>query len=698
MMQKKEELKSLIEEKAVSFSRYTITDRAIPSLTDGLKVSQRRIIYSMFKNGLLHNKYRVKNINAVGGVMAYTPHGDSSVEEALKRLGNDSVVYKLVDGQGAYGTITSNEDNGGSARYLECRLAEISNYLTYGLKQNAVKFTPTYDEKTVEPIVLPAQFPLILANANKGIASGIATNIPSFDLKDIVNNVKNILQNKPTELMYPTFATGGLVLRDEAVAESVKTSGRGSYKLRATYTVDGNDIHVRSLPYGAKVESVINRIIDLVNKKEVGGIVYVNDDCGVDGFDLKITCKKYVDKDDLMKFLYAKTELEKTFPVNLYVLDKDNCPKQYGTDDVLKEWIAFRAKTIQHILQFEIEEIEKELNLLYGMRKAHGIIDEITDLIKKSDDQELLSKIMASFAFNEEQATFIINRPLSQLNRTYMAKMVAKIEGLEEKLDDKTKILNSKKLIAKEIMKGLDEVVDKFYIPRQTEIVDVFESYQGSAAKTVVNDYNVKVYVTNDLYIKKVPLTSLRGNGEHKLKEGDFIAHEVESVNSEETLLFTDQYNAYKVLNTNLTDCKLSDLGVYAQNIVSGDETVKGVVPLGQDVKSILFGFADGKVAKVDVESYRTKTNRTKLTKAVASKDLVFVYPLTEDINLMSITSDGKAVVRNTSFVTSKDSKNTKGVNFHKLKGDNTIVEYRLATEDDMKHFTETLNQGKKMV
>lgn len=279
-----------------------------------------------------------------------------------------------------------------------------------------------------------------------------------------------------------------------------------------------------------------------------------------------------------------------------------------------------------------------------------------------------------------------------------MAKMVAKIEGLEEKLDDKTKILNSKKLIAKEIMKGLDEVVDKFYIPRQTEIVDVFETYQGSTAKTVVNDYNVKVYVTNDLYIKKVPLTSLRGNGEHKLKEGDFIAHEVESVNSEETLLFTDQFNTYKVLNTNLTDCKLSDLGVYAQNIISGDETVQGVVPLGQDVKHILFGFADGKVAKVDVESYRTKTNRTKLTKAVASKDLVFVYPLTEDINLMSITSDGKAVVRNTSFVTSKDSKNTKGVNFHKLKGNNTIVEYRLATEDDMKYFTETLNQGKKMV
>lgn len=305
---------------------------------------------------------------------------------------------------------------------------------------------------------------------------------------------------------------------------------------------------------------------------------------------------------------------------------------------------------------------------------------------------------MASFAFNEEQATFIINRPLNQLNRTYMAKMVAKIEGLEEKLDDKTKILNSKKLIAKEIMDGLDEVVKKFYIPRQTEIIDVFESYQGSTAKTVVNDYNVKVYVTNDLYVKKVPLTSLRGNGEHKLKEGDFIAYEVESVNSEETLLFTDQYNAYKVLNTNLTDCKLSDLGVYAQNIISGDETVKGVVPLGQDVKSILFGFADGKVAKVDVESYRTKTNRTKLTKAVASKDLVFVYPLTEDINLMSITSDGKAVVRNTSFLASKDSKNTKGVNFHKLKGDNTIVEYRLATENDMKYFTETLNQGKKMV
>ena len=697
-MQKKEELKDLIEEKAVSFSRYTITNRAIPSLTDGLKVSQRRIIYAMFKNGLLHNKYRVKNITAIGCVMPYTPHGDKSVGDALKRLGNDSVVYKLIDGQGAYGTCTSIKDEGGSARYLECRLAEISNHLTSGLKQNAVKFIPTHDEKLLEPVVLPAQFPLILTNVQNGIASGIATNIPSFDLKDVANNVKNILQNKPTELMYPTFATGGLVLRDEAVAESVKNTGKGSYRLRATYTVDGDDIHIRSIPYGAQIENIVNRIIELVNNKEINGIVYVNDDCGVDGFDIKITCKKKVDKDDLMKFLYAKTELEKTFPVSLYVLDTNNCPKQYGSDQILKEWIAFRAKTIKRIIQFEIDEIEKELNLLYGMKKAHGIIDEITDLIKKSDESKLLGKIMASFAFNEEQATFIINRPLSQLNRTYMAKMVAKIEGLEEKLDDKTKILNSKKLIAKEIMDGLDEVVKKFYIPRQTHIVDEFETYQGSTAKTVVNDYNVKVYVTNDLYVKKVPLTSLRGNGEHKLKEGDFIIHEVESVNSEETLLFTDQYNAYKVLNTNLTDCKLSDLGVYAQNIISGDETVKGVVPLGQDVKSILFGFADGKVAKVDVESYRTKTNRTKLTKAVASKDLVFVYPLTEDINLMSITSDGKAVVRNTSFLASKDSKNTKGVNFHKLKGDNTIVEYRLATESDMKYFTETLNQGKKMV
>ena len=621
---------------------------------------------------------------------------NSSAYDSMVRLTNDSVTYNPVDGKGAFGTITSRDDNGGAPRYTEARLSLFSSTeLLHGLKKNTVDFVDNYNQTRKEPSDLPARIPMILANPNKGIAMGIATNIPSFDLKDIRDNVEALLSNKPMKPMYPTFRTGGYVLRDEEVAQSVQQEGRGSFKLRAKYHVEGEDIIVTEIPYGSKLEVIAEQIIKLRNQKdsEFIAITNINDDTNKDGLKFRIETKKGTDKDNLMKMLYAKTPLQANFPCNMYVLDKENRPHLWGTRQILLSWIRFRAEVLKRMTQFDIEKIEKDLVILYGLKKATNELDEIIALIRKSSDEEVLNKLMER-GYEKVQAEYILSRNLRQLNKTAITNKIKAIKELEKELKQLNKFVGSKKMIANKIIEDIDDAIAKHYIERQTEIVDEFDSAINAEYVVQMTDYNVRVIITKDGYIKKIPLTSLRGNFKIKFKDGDEALTDIETLNSEEVLVFTNLYNVYKKKMSGIQDTKPSDLGTFMRNEISMDkeEYIISIVPLSEEIKDILIGFRDGKVAKISTEAYRTKTNRQVLKNAFANKEVLLVKGISEDFDLMSVSSDTKTIIMNTSKVVSKSSKTTQGVTFQKLKDGNVVDKYLLDlsdfSEEDIEYYT----------
>lgn len=698
------ELKTLVHDKALSFSRYSIQDRAIPMARDGLKRVQRRLIYSLYKEGTRYNKYRVKVMDSASSAMKYSPHGDISIVDATKRLGSDAVNYKLIDGQGAYGHITSTEDNGGAARYIEARLSYVAEALLVGLDKEAVDFSLTYDEKRTEPDYLVSLVPFILMNSQSGIATGIASKIPSFDLKDIKENIDRILKRQPTIPMFPTFETGGFVLRDNEVAENVSKNGRGGYRMRARYRVEGNDIIVTEIPYGSKVEKIIEKILSLYNNndKNVQSITEVNDDTDRDGFKLRISTKKNTDIEKLMLYLYKKTELESVFHCNMYVLDNNNNPKLMGYDEILLEWIKARSESIVRITKYDLNNKNNKLNLLYGLRYAVDHLDDIINIIRQSNtDEEAITNLIKKHDMNKEQSEHIVDMKLRSLNKNSINSRIKQISTLEKEIADLEKILKSKKLIAKIIMDDVDKFIADNYIERKTEIVDNFDEFSESEDKNnVFNDYNVKVFVTNDGYVKCIPLTSLRSGADIKVKEDDFVKTITETVKSEEMLIFTNTQNVYKKRLLDIDDNKPSDYGTYLINELSmgKDEEIVEIVPLSSNTKYVLIGYDNGKVAKIDVGSYRTTTNRTKLANASGKENILFVRAIDEDIDFLSVSSNDKAVLFNSSNINAKSSKSSNGVVVQKLKDGHAVSYYKLDELNDFEDYrSNNPVQGKKI-
>lgn len=698
------ELKTLVHDKALSFSRYSIQDRAIPMARDGLKRVQRRLIYSLYKEGTRYNKYRVKVMDSASSAMKYSPHGDTSIVDATKRLGSDAVNYKLIDGQGAYGHITSTEDNGGAARYIEARLSYVAEALLVGLDKEAVDFSLTYDEKRTEPDYLVSLVPFILMNSQSGIATGIASKIPSFDLKDIRENIDRILKRQPTIPMFPTFETGGFVFRDNEVAENVSKNGRGGYRMRARYRVEGNDIIVTELPYGSKVEKIIEKILSLYNNndKNVQNITEVNDDTDRDGFKLRISTKKNTDIEKLMLYLYKKTELESVFHCNMYVLDNNNNPKLMGYDEILLEWIKARSESIVRITKYDLNHKNNKLNLLYGLRYAVDHLDDIINIIRQSNtDEEAITNLIKKHNMNKEQSEHIVDMKLRSLNKNSINSRIKQISTLEKEIADLEKILKSKKLIAKIIMDDVDKFIADNYIERKTEIVDNFDEFSESEDKNnVFNDYNVKVFVTNDGYVKCIPLTSLRSGADIKVKEDDFVKTITETVKSEEMLIFTNTQNVYKKRLLDIDDNKPSDYGTYLINELSmgKDEEIVEIVPLSSNTKYVLIGYDNGKVAKIYVDSYRTTTNRTKLANASGKENILFVRAIDEDIDFLSVSSNDKAVLFNSSNINAKSSKSSNGVVVQKLKDGHVVSYYKLDELNDFEDYrSNNPVQGKKI-
>lgn len=685
-MNNKIEMGNMLSETVLSFARYTITDRHFVYIEDGLKPSQRRILYAMYKDGLLHNKYRAKTFDILGSVSNYSPHGTQTLDGAMARLTNDTSLYPLIDGKGSFSSITSRDVSHASSRYTEGRLSNLAEELFSDINKDAVDFVDNYNEQRKEPSVLPSNFPHVLTSADSGMGMGISMRTASFNLSDVVDNTIRILKNEPTEIMYPDFKTKGQVVKDESEALKVKNDGKGKFVLRGKYDVseDKRTVYIREIPYTATREGIIDKVIKMVKSGELPQVVDINDMTSSSGMEIEIKVKKNTDIKQLMAKLYAKTDLELNYNCDYWVVYEGK-PYHLGTDDILKKWIQFRAKTIKRIKEFELKSNKKKLDSLYGLKKILDDLDKAIDIIRKSEDDKVISNLVESFDLTEEQAKDIVDTKLRNLTKTNINKKIKEIEAIEKENTILEKIINNKKMVAKIMIKELTEIKSKYAEGRMTEIVEKEEVVEYVDLSPQVDDYNVKVFITKENYIKKIPLTSLRGDYEIRVKDGDSIIEEFETTNSEELFIFTDKQNVYKKRLYEIEDSKPSTLGVFAPNEISmdKDETINYIAVGSKNALWMLFAFEDGKVAKVDLEAYRTKQNRSVLRNSHADKRVVLFKLLSEDIDLMAIADNEKTVMINTSIINSKSSKTTQGSAFIKLKEGSVVSEYKVIEDSE---------------
>ncbi len=678
------------------YAMSVIVSRAIPEI-DGLKPSHRKILYTMYEMGLL-NGARTKSANVAARTMLLNPHGDASAYEAAVRLTqhNDTLLTPLIDGKGNFGKHYSRDMAYAASRYTEMKLMPVAAEFFKSIKKNTVDFVDNYDSTRKEPVLLPVTFPNILANPTEGIAVGMASSIPSFNLIELCDATIMRIQHPKKDIAEvmpgPDFTTGGMLLLDtEAMAEIYRT-GKGSVTLRAKYTVDtkARIIEVNEIPYSTTAEAIIDGIIALIKQGKVTEISDVRNEIGLHGFRLAIDYKRGVDPDALMKKLYRLSKLQDTYSCNMTVLI-DGHPRLLGVNEILDQWIKWRRTCVVRELYYDYQKKAKELHLLEGLSKVLLDIDKAIRIIRRTEkDEDVVPNLMKGFAITQEQAEFVAEIKLRNLNKDYILNKTKNIEQLKEDLALIDKQLRSEKEIDKLIIHTLKEIQKKYGIPRKTEVVTEYESVAVPAAEEKP-DYPVKVYVTRENYVKKVALTSIKNDPEIKFKEGDEVLAVYDSFNSKELLVFTDQQAVYKVQLSDLKDSKPSDIADYANNIcdIEPNETIIKMCTSDAG-ENVLIGFENGKVAKFPLNVYETKQNRKKLVNAIGSAAKALrICIIKEDEDFAMQSSSGKLLVFESSKIPLKTTKSTQGVQVIRLKKGETAVsfgrvkEYRLKKKED---------------
>ena len=678
------------------YAMSVIVSRAIPEI-DGLKPSHRKILYTMYEMGLL-NGARTKSANVAARTMLLNPHGDASAYEAAVRLTqhNDTLLTPLIDGKGNFGKHYSRDMAYAASRYTEMKLMPVAAEFFKSIKKNTVDFIDNYDSTRKEPVLLPVTFPNILANPTEGIAVGMASSIPSFNLIELCDATIMRIQHPKKDIAEvmpgPDFTTGGMLLLDtEAMAEIYRT-GKGSVTLRAKYTVDtkARIIEVNEIPYSTTAEAIIDGIIALIKQGKVTEISDVRNEIGLHGFRLAIDYKRGVDPDALMKKLYRLSKLQDTYSCNMTVLI-DGHPRLLGVNEILDQWIKWRRTCVVRELYYDYQRKAKELHLLEGLAKVLLDIDKAIRIIRRTEkDEDVVPNLMKGFAITQEQAEFVAEIKLRNLNKDYILNKTKNIEQLKEDLALIDKQLRSEKESDKLIIHTLKEIQKKYGIPRKTEVVTEYESVAVPAAEEKP-DYPVKVYVTRENYVKKVALTSIKNDPEIKFKEGDEVLAVYDSFNSKELLVFTDQQAVYKVQLSDLKDSKPSDIADYANNIcdIEPNETIIKMCTSDAG-ENVLIGFENGKVAKFPLNVYETKQNRKKLVNAIGSAAKALrICIIKEDEDFAMQSSSGKLLVFESSKIPLKTTKSTQGVQVIKLKKGETAVsfgrvkEYRLKKKED---------------
>lgn len=669
-----------LEQNYMPYAMSVIVSRAIPEI-DGLKPSHRKLLYTMYKMGLLNGK-TVKSANIAGQTMKLNPHGDAAIYETMVRLteGHEALLHPLVESKGSFGKHYSDMAYA-APRYTEAKLASICNEIFSDIDKDTVDFVDNYDNTLKEPVLLPTKFPNILVNPNMGIAVGMASNICSFNLKEICATTIAFLKNEKCNisktLLAPDFSTGGEIIYDEAQMKSIYETGRGSFKIRSKYVYDkkNNCIDILEIPYTTKSDIILAKIIELIKANKIKEISDIRDETDKNGLKITIDLKRGTDPDKLMQKLFKMTTLMDSFGCNFNILI-GSTPKVMGIREILSEWSKFRINCIKRQLAFDINKKSERLHLLEGLEKILLDIDKAIRIIRETEEEEMvIPNLMSGFGIDDVQAEFVAEIKLRNLNKEYILKRTQDIEDLIDEIARLRAIHGDEEKIKDVIIDQLKEISKKYGKDRKTQIVGNGEIEEYQEEETIEN-YNLRLFLSKDGYLKKISLVSLRTSGEQKLKEGDEIILEQETENIAEIVVFTDKCNAYKAKISDIPDGKASQLGEYLPTFLKmeSDEKVVGIAITKDYSGNMLFCFENGKMTKTPLGGYETKTNRKKLTNAFAANSkIISVIQLEEEKDLVAISSIDKIMAFSSELVSLKTTRNSQGITVMTLKKSATL-------------------------
>lgn len=666
-----------LEVNYMPYAMSVIMSRAIPEI-DGFKPSHRKLLYTMYKMGLLQGG-TIKSANIVGRTMQLNPHGDAAIYETMIRLarGNESLLHPYVESKGNFGKSYSKNMQYAASRYTEAKLAPISAELFRDIDKDTVDFVPNYDNTMTEPTLLPVTFPSVLVNANMGIAVGMASNICSFNLKEICDTTVALIKDPDADitetLKAPDFIGGGQILYDEDKMNEIFRTGRGSFKIRAKYSYDkkNNCIDIYEIPATTTTEAIIDKIVELAKGGKAKEISDIRDETDKKGLKITIDLKRGTDADKLMKKLYKMTPLEDSFGCNFNVLIAGT-PRVLGVRELLLEWIAFRTECVNRRVFFDLSKAKDRLHLLEGLQKILLDIDKAIRIIRSTDEEsEVVPNLMIGFGIDKIQADYVAEIKLRHLNREYILKKTEDIEKLRAEIEDMEDILASRSRVKKIIVNELSDVVKNYDKPRRSEIIYTSDIDDESEPDEEIPNYPVTLFFTKEGYFKKITPQSLRMSGEQKLKENDEIIETVEAANNTELLFFTDKCRVYKAKAADFDDSKASVLGDYVASKLEMEPDENAVyMAVTTDYKGfMLFFFENGKLAKIDLSAYETKTNRKKLIKAYCEKfPVVNMFCVTEDKEYVIKSTSGRILLLNTGAIAVKTTKDSMGVSVMTLK------------------------------
>ena len=684
-----QEIDHTLETNYMPYAMSVILSRALPEI-DGFKPSHRKLLYTMYKMGLL-NSGRTKSANIVGQTMKLNPHGEGAIYDTMVRLsrGYEALLHPFVDSKGNFGKFYSRDMAWAASRYTEAKLDAIAQELFRDIDKDTVDFVDNYDNTMKEPSLLPATFPTVLVNANTGIAVGMASSICPFNLKEVCETTIGLIRDPDFDVMStllaPDFPGGGQIICDRNALKQVYATGRGGIKVRARYSYDqsANCIDVTSIPPTTTCEAIIEKIIELVKQGKLKEIADIRDETGLDGLKITIDLKRSVDPEKLMLKLFRMTPLEDTFSCNFNVLIA-GVPSVLGIRELLGEWIAFRIECVRRRTYFDLQKKKDKLHLLKGLKRILLDIDKAVRIVRETEEEsEVVPNLMIGFGIDEIQAEFVAEIKLRHLNREYILKRTQETEQLETEIAELQAVMDSKSKVKGIIVSELNDVIKKYGRPRKSMLVYPGE-IQEYEPEDDIPDYPVTLFFTKEGYFKKITPQSLRMSGEQKLKEGDEITQQLEEQNTAELLFFSDRSQVYKLKAADFADTKASVLGEYIPARAQMDEGESAVymAVTHQYEGFMLFFFENGKVAKVEMSAYQTKQNRKKLLNAYSDKSpLAAALYVKEDREVLLTASSGRMLLFHTGLIAPKTTKNTQGVQAMNLKKGQRLMSARLYEE-----------------
>ena len=659
-----------LETNYMPYAMSVIVSRAIPEI-DGFKPSHRKLLYTMYNMGLL-NGNTIKSANIVGRTMQLNPHGDAAIYETMVRLseGYQALLHPYVQSKGSFGKAYSRDMAYAASRYTEAKLAPIAAELFADIDKDTVDFVDNYDATMKEPVLFPVTYPSVLVNANTGIAVGMASSICPFNLREVCETtiayIKDEEINVADTLLAPDFPIGGKLLYNRDEIEKIYETGRGSFKVRGVWEYDKsqNCIDITEIPPTTTSEAIIEKVIDLVKQKKITEINDIRDETDLNGLKITIDLKRGADYEKLMKKVMKMTPLEDSFSCNFNILIAGS-PQVLGVKEIISEWVAFREECVRRRVYYKLSKAKDRLHLLKGLEKILLDIDKAIKIVRETDEEsQVVPNLMIGFGIDEIQAEYVAEIKLRHLNREYILKRTADIENLIKEIEDMESVLKSRSKVMKIIIKELENVADKYGQDRKTEIIST-DSEADYKEEIELDTSPVTLFFTKDGYFKKITPQSLRMSGEQKLKDGDEITQIIESDNAADLLFFTNKAQVYKSKTSEFADSKASILGDYVASKLEFEEAENSVymVETHDYTGHMVFVFDNGRIARVPLSSYVTKTNRKKLIKSYCEKfTLHTILFVKEDKDILLESSNGRMLIVNTASIPAKTTKDNGGI------------------------------------